>query len=93
MDPKFDIENPPANMTEDRLFNTVVPHVMNKIKADQPTKEEWFAKIKSAADDIKTFIAKNKPPRRARRIARHRADARSWTARRRLAKLIASEPL
>ena len=32
---------------------------MNKIKADQPTREEWFNKIKSSAEDIKAFITKN----------------------------------
>jgi len=58
MDPKFDLENPPANITQDQLFNNVVPHVMNKIKANQPTREEWFNKIKSTAEDIKAFIAK-----------------------------------
>ncbi|MDP2914573.1 MAG: DUF885 family protein [Candidatus Aminicenantes bacterium] len=58
MDPKFDIENPPANITQDQLFNNVVLHVMNKIKAAQPTKEEWFNKIKSTTDEIKAFIAK-----------------------------------
>lgn len=58
MDPKFDIENPPANITQDQLFNNVVPHVMAKIKSAQPAKEEWFAKIKAAAEDVKAFIAK-----------------------------------
>ena len=58
MDPKFDVENPPANITKDQLFNNVVPHVMTRIKVDQPAKEEWFNKIKSSADEIKAFNAK-----------------------------------
>jgi uncharacterized protein (DUF885 family) len=58
MDPKFDIEHPPANLTGDGLINTVVSHVLAKIKTAQPTKEELFAKIKSSAEDIKAFIAK-----------------------------------
>jgi uncharacterized protein (DUF885 family) len=58
MDPKFDIENPPANMSQDQLINNVVPHVMNKIKSAQPAKEEWFAKIKARAEDVKAFITK-----------------------------------
>jgi len=62
MDPKFDIENPPANLSQDQnlLFNNVIPHVMNKIKSAQPAKEEWFNKIKAAADDVKAFIEKTK---------------------------------
>jgi hypothetical protein len=58
MDPKFDIEHPPANLSVDGLRNNVIAHVMNKIKSAQPTKEELFNKIKSTADDVKSFIAK-----------------------------------
>jgi hypothetical protein len=58
MDPKFDIEKPPSNLTEDGLKNAVISHILNKIKSAQPTKEEWFAKIKSTAEDVKAFIDK-----------------------------------
>ena len=62
MDAKFDIENPPANLTvnQDLLFNNVIPHVLNKIKGAQPTKEEWFSKIMATTDDLKAFIEKTK---------------------------------
>ena len=60
MDPKFDIEKPPANLTGDQLINTIVQHVLNKIKANQPAKDEWMAKIKAAADDVKTFLGTSK---------------------------------
>jgi uncharacterized protein (DUF885 family) len=60
MDPKFDLEKPPANLTGDQLINTVVQHVLNKIKTFQPTKDEWAAKIKAAAADIKTFLGASK---------------------------------
>ena len=60
MDPKFDIEKPPANLSQDQLWNNVISHVLNKIKNAQPTKEEWFNKIKAAADDVKAFIEKTK---------------------------------
>lgn len=60
MDPKFDIENPPANLSPDQLWNNVISHVLNKIKNAQPTKEEWFNTIKAAADDVKAFIEKTK---------------------------------
>jgi len=58
MDPVFDIEHPPANLSEDGFRNNVVAHVLNKIKSAQPAKEDWFNKIKSTADDVKAFIAK-----------------------------------
>ncbi len=60
MDPKFDIEKPQANLTEDQLVNTVVQHVMNKIKSNQPAKDEWATKIKAAAADIKAFLGTTK---------------------------------
>lgn len=60
MDPKFDIEKPPANLSGDQLVNTVVLHVLNKIKSNQPAKDEWTAKIKAAAADIKTFLGTTK---------------------------------
>ena len=58
MDPKFDLENLPANITQDQLFNNVIPHVLNMIKSSQPTKEEWLNKIKASVEDVKGFIAK-----------------------------------
>ncbi len=60
MDPKFDLEKPPANLSPDQLWNNVILHVLNKIKYAQPTKEEWFNKIKAAADDVKAFIDRTK---------------------------------
>ena len=58
MDPKFDIEHPPANLTGDGLINNVVGHVLNKIKIAQPTKEEFVARIKARSDDVQAFIVK-----------------------------------
>ena len=60
MDPKFDIEKPQANLTGDQLINNVVQHVLDKIKSNQPSKDEWTAKIKTAAADIKAFLGKTK---------------------------------
>jgi uncharacterized protein (DUF885 family) len=60
MDPKFDIEKPQANLTGDQLINTVVQHVLNKIKSSQPSKDEWTAKIKAAAADVKAFLGTTK---------------------------------
>jgi uncharacterized protein (DUF885 family) len=58
MDPKFDVENPPTNLTGDGLINNVVGHVLNKIKSAQPTKEEFAARIKARSDDVQAFIVK-----------------------------------
>ena len=62
MDPEFDIENPPdpLNKQEQQLINKVVPHVLNKIKSNQPTKEEWLSKVKSNAEAIKAFLDQTK---------------------------------
>ena len=58
MDPKFDIENPPASLSADGLRNNVIAHVINKIKSAQPAKEEWFNKIQATAEDVKAFLTK-----------------------------------
>jgi uncharacterized protein (DUF885 family) len=59
MDPKIDLEHPPANVSQDALQSSIISHVLNKIKGFQPTKEEFFAKVKATADDLKAFIAKS----------------------------------
>jgi len=58
MDPVFDIEKPPANLNanEDQLINSVVSHVLNKIKNDHATKDEFLNKIDGLAGDIKSFL-------------------------------------
>lgn len=58
MDPQFDIENPP-NLSEDQLINSVVSHVLGKIKSDHVEKEEFLDKVKSLAIDIKGFLQEN----------------------------------
>lgn len=59
MDPKFDVEHPPANLTEDQVKNAVISHVLDKIKTDHVTKEEFLNKIITLAGEIKDFILKN----------------------------------
>lgn len=61
MDPEFDIENPPDSLKqEQQLINKVVPHVLNKIKSNQPAKEEWLAKVKANAEAVKAFLDQTK---------------------------------
>jgi hypothetical protein len=59
MDPEFDIERPPANLTQEQQITKVINHVLNRIKTfQQPTKDEWLPRIKAAAEDLKGFISK-----------------------------------
>ncbi len=59
MDPVFDIENPPSNLNEDQLINSVVSHVFEKIKNDYVTKDEFTAKVNSLIPEIKSYIEDN----------------------------------
>lgn len=59
MDPKIDLENPPANLTEDQLINATISHVLNKIKKEHTTKDEYINQIKSSVDEIKSFLLSN----------------------------------
>jgi hypothetical protein len=59
MDPKFDLNNPPANLTEEQIKTTVITHVLDKIKTDHVEKAEFLDKVKSLAIDIKGFLQEN----------------------------------
>jgi hypothetical protein len=59
MGPKIDLNNPPASLTEDQLYNTVVSHVLDRYKVEHVTKEEYIDKIKTSAEEIKDFIIQN----------------------------------
>jgi len=56
MEPKFNVERPPSNLTEDQVKNAVISHVLDKIKGDHVSKEEFFEKIKTTAEEIRSFI-------------------------------------
>lgn len=59
MAPKIDLDNPPPNLTEDQLINETISHVLNKIKGDHPSKEEFIDQVKANAEEIKSFLAEN----------------------------------
>ncbi|MBS3819072.1 DUF885 domain-containing protein [bacterium] len=59
MNPKIDIENPPSNLTEEQLKNTVISHVFDKIEKDHPTQEKFVDEIKTFSDEVKTFMSEN----------------------------------
>jgi uncharacterized protein (DUF885 family) len=59
MDPKINLDNPPPNLTEDQVINETISHVLNKIKGDHPSKEEFLDQVKANAEEIKGFLAEN----------------------------------
>ena len=59
MDPKIDLDKPPANLTEDQLINTTISHVLDKIKSNHPTKEEFLNQVKTSMGEIKNFLLDN----------------------------------
>lgn len=56
MDPKINLENPPANLSEDQLINTTIRHVLDKIKGEHPTGEEFINRVKALVAELKGFI-------------------------------------
>jgi hypothetical protein len=59
MDPKINLDNPPPNLNEDQLINTAVTHVLDKIKVNHITKDDYINRIKTSAEEIKEFIIQN----------------------------------
>ncbi len=59
MDPKIDLENPPAGITEDQLYNAVVSHVLNRIKREHAGRDEFIDRVRESAEEIKNFIIQN----------------------------------
>lgn len=59
MDPEIDLQKPPPTLSEDQLYNTVINHVLNRLKVEHVSKEEYLNRIKVSAEQIKKFIAEN----------------------------------
>jgi uncharacterized protein (DUF885 family) len=59
MDPKIDLQKPPPNLSEDQLYNTVIDHVLTRLKSEHVSKEEYISRIKVSAEEIKKFISEN----------------------------------
>lgn len=58
MDPEFDIERPPANLTEEQQTNMVVNHIMRRFRGPRtPSNEDFLPRIQDAAAKLKDFIA------------------------------------
>ncbi len=56
MDPKFNVEKPPSNLTEEQVRNVIISHVLDKLKTFHPTKENFMEALKSSKEDVKEFI-------------------------------------
>lgn len=56
MSPKFNVEQPPAALSEEQLKNTVIAHVLDKIKVEHVSKEEFLDKVKATADQLKAKL-------------------------------------
>jgi len=56
MDPPFDIDNPPSNLSNDQLINAVISHVLEKINQEQISKDEYFQVLENQKEQIKSFI-------------------------------------
>ncbi len=59
MDPRIDLENPPASLTPDQLYNEVVSHVLERITGRHVARDEFIDKIRDSANEIKDFISNN----------------------------------
>ncbi len=59
MEPRFDINNPPGNLTPDQLMNEIVTHVMARFKDDHVTREEFMPRIGTLMSEIRSFLQEN----------------------------------
>ncbi|MFO7981091.1 MAG: DUF885 family protein [Candidatus Aminicenantes bacterium] len=56
MDPKFNVEKPPSNLTEEQVRNVIISHVLDKLKIFHPTKDNFMEALKTSQQEVKTFI-------------------------------------
>jgi hypothetical protein len=58
MDPEFDIERPPANMTTEQQITKVINHILNRFRGPRPpSTEDFLPRVQAAAQQLKDFIA------------------------------------
>lgn len=56
MDPVIDLDNPPSNLSEEQIKTSVITHVLEKIKGDPLSKDEFLNRIIGLTGDIKSFL-------------------------------------
>jgi len=59
MDPRFDINNPPGNLTPDQLMNEIVNHVRRYFQSDHVTRQELLTAIQNLIPEIQAFLSDN----------------------------------
>jgi uncharacterized protein (DUF885 family) len=59
MEPRFDINNPPGNLTPDQLMNEIVNHIREHFKTDHITRDEFLPTIQSKAAEIQAYLQAN----------------------------------
>jgi hypothetical protein len=59
MDPRFDINSPPAGLGPDQLMNEIVFHVTSRFKGDHLTRDGFFQGIQDLTAGIQTYIREN----------------------------------
>lgn len=57
MDPRIDLQNPPPTLNKDQIYNEVISHVFDRIKGEHVTKDEYIARVRDSAAEIKKFIS------------------------------------
>jgi hypothetical protein len=60
MYPNINMEQLTAQRGEDEARNIIIKGVLDKIKGEHPSKEDYINRIKTSVEEIKTFIAQNK---------------------------------
>ncbi|MFC2158497.1 DUF885 family protein [Acidobacteriota bacterium] len=56
MDPQINLDQPPSNLSEEQLRNHVIGHVLDKIKDDHVSKDEFLNKVKETVGQVKAFM-------------------------------------
>jgi hypothetical protein len=58
MNPEFDIEHPPANLTDEQQISMVINHILRGFRGPRPPRnEDFLPRIQDAAAKLKDFIA------------------------------------
>ncbi|MBD3415346.1 MAG: DUF885 family protein [Candidatus Aminicenantes bacterium] len=56
MDPKFNVESPPSNLSEEQVRDIIISHVLDKLKVFHPTKDDFMQALKASQQEVKEFI-------------------------------------
>jgi hypothetical protein len=57
MNPKINIENPPATLSEEQLKNEVISHVLDHISSEHASRDDFLSTLQTVSDEIKSFLS------------------------------------